>query len=164
MDLRSYSLEDLLLAAIKSEQESHAIYSKIAKTVENGLMIDKFQFLAKEEQKHKEYIEHLYRKQFQGKEPQLPDTTPVPLPEISLSTDEKISLSDVIAQAMHAEQAAHDFYLDLSNRFEDTTIKHMLHYFADMETGHYKILEQEQQSLKWFEQSDVYWPMIHAGP
>jgi len=65
---------------------------------------------------------------------------------------------------MAAEQAAHDFYLALSERYEDTTVKNMLHYFADMETGHYNILKQEKESMEWFEQSDVYWPMIHAGP
>jgi rubrerythrin len=164
MDLTSYSLEDLILAAIKSEQESHDIYTKIAKNVENGLMIDKFQFLANEEAKHKHYVEQLYHKQFPNKELALPSKTPVPLPEISLPENEEISLSDVIEQAINAEQTAHDFYLHLSARFDDTTTKHMLHYFADMETGHYKLLEQEQQSLKWFEQSDVYWPMVHAGP
>jgi len=164
MDLTSYSLEDLILAAIKSEQESHDIYTRIAQSVENGLMIDKFQFLAKEEVKHKHYVEQLYHKQFPDKTLTLPSKTPVPLPEINLPENEDVSLSDLIEQAMEAELAAHDFYLGLSDRFDDTTIKHMLHYFADMETGHYKILEQEQQSLKWFEQSDVYWPMVHAGP
>ena len=164
MDLTKYSLEDLLLAAIKSEQESNLIYTRIAETVENGLMIDKFKFLANEETKHRKYIEQLYQKQFPKKPLQLPKETPVPLPEITIPADEQISLSDVIQQAMHAEQAAHDFYLGLSERFEDTSIKHMLHYFADMEQGHYRILEQEQQSLKWFEESDVYWPMVHAGP
>jgi rubrerythrin len=164
MDLTSYDLEDLLLAAIKSEEESNQVYTKLANHVENGLMKDKFHFLAKEEQKHKQYISDLYKSEYPDKTLQLPKQTPVPLPEVSIPEDEDIPVSKVLTQAMAAEQAAHDFYLALSKRYEDTTVKNMLHYFADMETGHYNILKQEKESMEWFEQSDVYWPMIHAGP
>ena len=164
MDLTSYTLEQLLLAAIKSEEESNQVYSKLADHVQNGLMKDKFQFLAGEEQKHKQYISDLYKSEFPDKRLQLPDETPVPLPGVSIPADEDISISKVLAQAMDAEKAAHDFYLGLSERYDDPMVKNMLHYFADMETGHYRILEQEKNSVEWFEQSDVYWPMIHAGP
>ena len=164
MDLTSYSLEELLLAAIKSEEESNEVYTQLADHVNNGLMKDKFHFLAKEEQKHKQYISDLYKAEFPDKKLQLPDKTPVPLPGVSIPKDEDISISKVLEQAMQAEKAAHDFYLGLSERYEDPTIKNMLHYFADMETGHYKIIQQEKESIEWFEQSDVYWPMIHAGP
>jgi len=33
-----------------------------------------------------------------------------------------------------------------------------------MEIGHYKILETEKVSMERFEEGDVYWPMVHAGP
>lgn len=164
MDLTSYTLEELLLAAIKSEEESNEVYTSLAKHVKNGLMKDKFQFLAGEERKHKRFITDLYKSEFPKKTVQLPEESPVPLPGITLPEDEDISLSKILTQAMEAEQAAHDFYLHLSERYEDENVKNMLHYFADMETGHYKMLEQEKQSMEWFEQSDVYWPMIHAGP
>ncbi|MBS3748510.1 MAG: ferritin family protein [Candidatus Thermoplasmatota archaeon] len=164
MDLTSYNLEELLLAAIKSEEESNQVYSKLADHVQNGLMKDKFQFLASEEQKHKQYIIDLYKSDFPDKTLHLPEKTPVPLPGVTIPKDEDIPVSKVLSQAMEAEQAAHDFYLSLSERYENTTVKNMLHYFADMETGHYNILKQEKESMEWFEQSDVYWPMIHAGP
>jgi len=51
MDLKKYTLEDLLLAAMKSEIESHAVYTSIATQVKNGLLKDKFKFLAQEEKK-----------------------------------------------------------------------------------------------------------------
>ena len=53
MNLEKYDLEDLLLAAIKSEVESSTLYLKIAKKTENGLLQDKLEFLAKEEDKHR---------------------------------------------------------------------------------------------------------------
>jgi len=164
MDLTSYSHEDLLLAAIKSEEESNQLYNKLADHVENGLMKDKFKFLATEEKKHQEYISYLYKSEYPDKPLQLPKTSPVPLPGVNVPDDENIAVSKILGQAMDAEKAAHDFYLALSERYDDAQIKNMLHYFADMETGHYRMLEQEKESMEWFEQSDVYWPMIHAGP
>jgi len=164
MDLTSYNQEELLLAAIKSEEESNTVYNTLANHIKNGLMKDKFQFLASEEQKHKEYLTDLYHTEYPEKTIQLPDQSPVPLPGVSIPEDEDIAVSNILKQAMKAEQAAHDFYLALSERYEDKTIKNMLHYFADMETGHYNTLKQEKESMEWFEQSDVYWPMIHAGP
>ena len=47
MDLGSYDLEDMLLAAIKSEVESNKLYSKMAKKTKNGLLEDKFKFIFK---------------------------------------------------------------------------------------------------------------------
>lgn len=164
MDVTSYTLEELLLTAIKSEEESFNVYTTLANHVKNGLMKDKFLFLAKEEEKHKQYITDLFKADFPDKALSLPEKIPVPLPEVVIPKDEDISMSAILSQAMNAEQAAHDFYLALSERYDDSTIKNMLHYFADMETGHYQLLAQEKQSVEWFEQSDVYWPMIHAGP
>ena len=57
MDLSSFDLEDLILAAIKSEVESNKVYSKIAKKTKNGLLKDKMRFLAGEELKHMQFME-----------------------------------------------------------------------------------------------------------
>ena len=164
MDLSQYSLEDLLLTAIKSEIDSNTIYSKLANQVKNGLLKDKLNFLAKEEEKHKIYIEDLFKKQFPGKTLAIPEKTAVPLPEINIS-DESIPLSKILKQAMNAEQSAQTFYQSLAKLYtNDKQIHNTLTYFADMELGHYKILEVEKESMERFEDADVYWPMIHAGP
>jgi rubrerythrin len=123
VNYQKYSLEDVLLSAIKSERDSNNVYTRIAQQVNNGLLQDKFEFLAKEEEKHRVFIEKIYRKQFPGKTLILPKTTPVPLPEISF-TDETTPLSSILQQAMKAELAAREFYQSLSQRFEtDDTIK-----------------------------------------
>jgi rubrerythrin len=94
----------------------------------------------------------------------LPTKTAVPLPEITF-TDESIPLSKILTQAMDAEHAAQAFYQSLAQLYIDNQqIYHILIYFADMELGHYKILEIEKQSMERFEEADVYWPMIHVGP
>jgi len=57
MNLDSFKLDELLLTAIKSEIESNKLYRKIAKKTENGLLQDKLEFLAKEEDKHRLFVE-----------------------------------------------------------------------------------------------------------
>jgi rubrerythrin len=163
MNLKTYDLEELLLAALKSEVESNKLYSKIARTVKNALLKDKLLFLAKEEEKHRLYVEQIYKKTYPGKKPILPKTTPVPLPALTLP-DEDTPLSAVLKTAMQAELAAKEFYTYLSTQFQNTSIRNTLSYFADMELTHYKILEIEKESMDRFEEADVYWPMIHAGP
>jgi len=164
MNLKKYSLEELLLAAMKSEVESNALYAKIARNIKNGLLKDKLEFLAKEEEKHRVFIERVYKKKFPKKLIVFPSKTPVPLPEL-LIPDEDIPLGSVLKSAMNAEQAAYEFYKELSKQFtDDTMIRNTLTYFADMELQHYKILEIEKESMDRFEEADVYWPMVHAGP
>jgi len=164
MDLKKYTLEELLLAAMKSEVESNAVYAKIARNIKNGLLKDKLEFLAKEEEKHRAFIEHVYKKKFPKKLIVLPSKTSVPLPELRIP-DEDAPLGSVLLSAMNAEQATYEFYKELSKQFtDDKIIRNTLTYFADMELQHYKILEIEKQSMDRFEEADVYWPMVHAGP
>jgi len=164
MNLSEYNLEDLFLTAIKSEIESNKLYSNLAKKIQNGLIQDKLEFLAKEEEKHKNFIEDEYRNHFPDKKINLPKETPVPLPEIIID-DENIPLSKIFMSAMQAEKAAQDFYKSFADRFEEgTKINHTLKYFSDMELGHYKLLEIEKESMERFEEADVYWPMMHIGP
>jgi len=163
LDLEKYNLDDLLLAAIKSEVESSTLYLKIAKKTENGLLQDKLEFLAKEEDKHRLFVEEVYKDQFPKKEIRLPKETPVPLPEIEINED--MPVSKLLKKAMDAEKHAHDFYKSLAERFESgSKIYNTLLYFADMEKGHYNILEMEKESMERFEEADVYWPMVHVGP
>jgi len=164
MNLDNYTLEDLFLSAIKSEVESNKLYSKLAKGIKNGLIQDKLEFLAREEEKHKDFLEDAYLNHFPEKKIILPKETPVPLPEVKIE-DEDIPLSKVFMNAMQAEMAAHDFYKSFADRFEDgTKLNHTLQYFSDMELGHYKLLEVEKESMERFEEADVYWPMMHIGP
>ena len=163
MDLHEFDLEDLLLAAIKSEVESNKLYKKMKKKTKNGLLQDKLEFLAQEEEKHRQYVEDIYRNHYPDIEVILPRETPVPLPEVEFTKD--TPLSKLLKEAMNAEKSASDFYHSLAERFEEGTKLHnTLIYFSKMEIGHYKILETEKESMEHFEEGDVYWPMVHAGP
>jgi len=163
MDLSSFDLEELFLAAIKSEIDSNKLYLKIAKKTKNGLLEDKLKFLADEEEKHRLFIEDIYRNYYPGNKIVIPKYSSVPLPEVKIS--ESSPLSKLLKEAMNAEQSTSEFYKSLAGRFEQgTRLNNTLLYFSDMEMGHYKILEMEKESMERFEEGDVYWPMVHAGP
>ena len=163
MNLDKFDLEYLLLIAMKSEIESNILYSKMAKKTQNGLLQDKLKFLAGEEEKHRLFIEEIYLNHFPDKQIKLPEKTKVPLPDVEYN--ENTPMSVLLQQAMNAEQEASIFYKILADRFEEGTKMHnTLLYFSDMEIGHFKILEQEKESMERFEDADVYWPMVHIGP
>lgn len=163
MDLSEYTMEDLLLAAIKSEIGANEAYTKLAGGVKNAFLRDKLKFLAEEEVKHKQNLEEIYKETMMGKAPVVPEETPVPLPDIVVP-DEKVPLSGILQSAMNAEIAAHNFYTSLRERFDNPTMQAAIAYLAAMEMGHYKLLEIEKRMAEDFEDYDEYWPMMHAGP
>ena len=163
MDLKNYSLEDLLLSIIKSEVESEDLYYNMAKKTKNWLLKDKLEFLSKEEDKHRIVAESIYKKHIGQKKIVLPEKTPVPIPEISIKEDTEVS--KLLKYAMQAEKYANEFYKSLAELLKEDVITYNIFlYFADMEMEHYKILELEKENAERFEESDVYWPMVHVGP
>lgn len=66
---------------------------------------------------------------------------------------------------MQAEKAAHDFYISIAEKFnENKKIKNMILYIAQMEMGHYKLIEIEKENAEKFEAYNIEWPMMHIGP
>ena len=164
MELKKYALADLLLAAVKSEIESQTIYSRVALRVKNAFLKERLQFLSLEEKKHQQALEGIFHQRFPDQALAIPEKPVVPLPEIRFQ-DEMVPLSEIFAQAMNAEQAAHDFYLQLADLFDDDPEKkNLLLYFSMMEMGHYKLLELEKSSLERLEEYGEEQELIHVGP
>lgn len=164
MDLSNYTLEQLILAAIKSEVDSNRVYSTLSGRVKNYVLKDRLNFLADEELKHREFLESFYKKKFPVEELVLPDKSPVPLPLVNID-NESMKIGELFFQAMEAEKASHDFYLEFSNMFEEEKeMQNMLTYLAFMEMNHYNILKTERDSIDLFEEYETEWPFIHMGP
>jgi rubrerythrin len=164
MKLKKYALADLLLAAVKSEIESQAVYALVALRVKNAFLKERMQFLSLEEKKHQQALEDIFRQRFPNQLLAVPEKPVVPLPAISFK-DEMAPLSEIFAQAMKAEQAAHDFYLQLAELFnDDFEKKNLLLYFSMMEMGHFKLLELEKINLERLEEYGEEQEMIHVGP
>ena len=163
MDLGAYNNEELFFSAIRAEIGSKEVYQKLADGVNNAFLKDKLKFLASEEDKHRSFLENAYLTEFPGRDIELPGSSPVPLPEISLP-NESVPVSEVIESAMKAELAAQEFYLAFAESLEDNPeLVKTLKYFASMELGHYNILEVELKNIETYEEYDDYWPMMHAG-
>ena len=126
MDINKYSKRDLLLTALKSEEDSKNVYHDLAGRVKNFMLKDKLEFLSTEEQKHFDFFSKLWKEAFPAEEIILPGKTPVPLPEITIDSEE-LRFSDIFLQAMNAEKAAHYFYLSLQ-----TNSKWMKNSHADL--------------------------------
>jgi rubrerythrin len=164
MDLDEFDLEDLILAALKSEIDAKEIYLTSAESVDNFLLKDRLKFLGAEEEKHRGFFDKLYKKQFPDKELKIPDNSPVPLPEMK-AVSEKIPISEMLKMAMDAETAAHDFYINLAERFTgDEAILKTIKYIAKMELGHFRLIETERTSVMEYEYFEDAWPMMHLGP
>ena len=115
MDINKYSKRDLLLTALKSEKDSKNVYHDLSGRVKNFMLKDKLEFLSAEEQKHYDFFCRLWKEAFPAEEIILPGKTPVPLPEITIDSEE-LRFSNIFLQAMNAEKAAHYFYLSLANK------------------------------------------------
>jgi rubrerythrin len=164
LKLKKYALADLLLAAVKGEIDSQAVYSRLALRVRNAFLKERLEFLAREEKKHQQALEELFGQRFPGQPIVIPERPVVPLPEIRFP-DEHVPLSEVLGQAMKAEQAAHDFYLQLAELFADDPEKrNLLLYFSMMEMGHYKLLDLEKSGMERLEEYGEEQELIHVGP
>ena len=164
MDLSKYNLEELFFTAIKAEISSHEAYSVLSNITKNAFLKNRLRFLADEELKHRNYLEAEYREQFPDRELSLPAFSPVPLPEIDIS-DETVPMSRILQQAMDAEMAAYEFYIEFAKYVpERKDLIRTLNYFAKMEMGHYEMLKLEQANAEEFENFDEFNPMMHSGP
>lgn len=166
MDIKDIGFDDLLATAVKSEINSREVYEYLAERSENFVTVERFQFLAAEEEKHERFVRMIHERSFGGKELDVPDKSPVPMPFIRFNDDMKDS--EIIQQAMEAEIAARDFYKQISEKAEeegkDDEIVRTMEYLSGMEQNHYNILESERERIAEFEEFDQYWPEMHIGP
>lgn len=163
MDIYKYKLDELILVAIKSEIESEEVYSYIVKRVKNAILKDRMKWLAREEIKHKVFLESLYQNKFGKETIILPEKTIVPIPHITIESENQ-PISSILEQTMDAELFSKEFYAALIDRFEDKEVKKMLKLLSNMESEHYAILKSEVENAKIFEDYETIWPMTHLGP
>ncbi|MEW5937650.1 MAG: ferritin family protein [Candidatus Thermoplasmatota archaeon] len=164
MNLQNYTLEEIFLAAIKSEVESRDAYADLANGVKNAFLRERLRFLSGEEDRHREFLWDMCKKRFPERQISLPKKSPIPLPVIRI-WEKGIKLSEVIGSAMEAEKGARDFYHAFAHQMgKDPEIAATLEYFSSMEWSHYRLLEIEREHALRYEAYDEYWPMMHVGP
>ncbi|MFQ6038499.1 MAG: ferritin family protein [Candidatus Aminicenantales bacterium] len=149
LEIQTASVEELLGYAVRSEIDSNKAYKDLAESVSNPLLKQKFQWLAFEEQKHREILEKLYGSLFPGKELQIPDQPSQELLK-RIEITPSSSLLDILLQAMESEKSAENFYARMAERMEGTA-KKLLEYLSKVERSHYLMLKSEYDAVQDFE-------------
>ena len=148
-NLENYGLDELLLTGIKSEVEAESVYMKVADTIKNPFLKERLEFLAKEEAKHRIFLEKLFKEAYPDRRIELPEKSRIPMPEVRLYGEDG-TMRDILVvldDAMEAEKGAYEFYNSLSERFTDDRLKKIVKHLALMEMDHFQILEMERRDF-----------------
>lgn len=135
------TLEELLAIGIRAELEAIEAYSKLAEQIQEPFLQDRFNSLAKDEDRHRDILEGLFKENFPGKPMSLPEKSGVP--KIHPIITPENTVEEILKLAMDAEKLAENYYKDLAGQFEDNEKKDLLNYLANIESGHYYFLKLE---------------------
>ena len=130
---------EIFSIAVKSELDSKKIYEKMAEKTSNFVLKDKLRFLAKEEEKHRKILENMFNKLYPDEDLKISEKSLVPKIDI-----ESAEIPELLEKAMESERIEEKFYRDLAEKSE---YKNILLYLADVEKGHYAILEAEHNMI-----------------
>jgi rubrerythrin len=127
--------------AIEREIKARYMYKAIAKhsTVPN--IKTKLEFLAEEEQSHRENLEDLYKK-IVGKSKDFEASIIFP-DESKSEMYAKFEITEILEIAIEKEKEACDFYKDLAHKSGEGSLKDLFNYLAEEELTHKRILELE---------------------
>ena len=148
-DLAQFTVKELLGIASRAEIDAHKTYTELASSVKNPLLKEKFQWLAFEENKHKESLLKLFQSLFREDKMAIPEQgDQALLPSIHFTPDS--SLVDILLQAMKAEKAAAEFYSNLAQKVQDPQHR-ILDYLSHVEHSHHEMLKSEYTMALEFE-------------
>ncbi|MGD2294631.1 MAG: ferritin family protein [Candidatus Aminicenantes bacterium] len=149
IDPSQLSVKELLAMASRAEIEANRTYSDLANTVKNPLLKEKFQWLAFEENKHKESLKKIFQSLYSEKKMEIPDKTDEALlPSIRFTPSS--SLVEILDQAMNAEKAAENFYTNLAQKVGNPQ-QRILKYLSVVEHSHFAMLKSEYTMAQEFE-------------
>lgn len=136
------SIDEIIEFAIKKEEESFEIYSSLKEKVKDRALKNIFEFLSKEEVKHKEKLLDFKK----GKVILTPVSEKVPDIKISeylkkSSLEEDIDIQDALIFAMHREKDTFRMYMTLAENVKDEKAKSILLSLAQEEAKHKLKLE-----------------------
>lgn len=144
------TIEEILLFAINSEQESVDFYSRLSAQVNNPEMKQIFRQYAHEEMNHKaRLLEIRETGQMEAKTEKVNDLR-ISDYVVDVMPSPDMSYSDALVLAMKKEKAAFRLYLDLAERANDEDVKAVFLNLAQEESKH-KLrfeVEYDQNVLK----------------
>ena len=163
-----WSAFKVLAAAIKSEIDAAAFYSRLLKKVREKTLKEKIKFLAYEEKKHQRILERLFSQRYAGHKLVVPGKSPIPF--LSWHQVKNLAVLELFRRAMDAEKMAEEFYRKAQKKMDDKESQRILQYLSRVERSHYFLIMSEMDILKHFPDSynaddfHLGLEMIHIGP
>ncbi len=134
---------EALELAIVREIKAKFMYKTIAHHTQVGHMKTKMEFLADEEQSHRENLEDLYVK-IVGESKDFDSL--VPFPDESKGNEfAKMEIKEVLGVAIGKETEAYEYYRDLAKKEEVDSLVDLFNYLAEEELTHRRMLELEMK-------------------
>jgi rubrerythrin len=158
----------VLGVAIRSEVDASGFYRKLQTRVKNVVLIDKLNFLAREEDHHKAILERLFGQRFPGRSQEAPADSL--LPPIAADLGEQASVLDLFLAALKAEETAERFYNEAGAAVEDEASRRILAYLGRVERSHQAMIKSEIELLEKFpdyynvEDFHIAQDLFHVGP
>jgi len=131
--------DEVLEMAISLEEQGRDFYLEKAARIKNVTANDLYRYLAREESEHAEYL-----RQYQ-KDKKAPDVA-YNIPDFKSSfaaefTVEHMDEIGVHLAALRFERKSEYFYMELSRRTGDTTLRELFDKLASIERGHYELID-----------------------
>jgi rubrerythrin len=158
MDLQEYSMKDLLLTAIKSEEDNYQLYSTLDSKMGDDEISSNLEFLAGEEKKHRALLERIFFNRFPDLDIRVDEiATDVPLPMIDIAPG-NYPVGDLLSQVMEAEKITADFYSSWKEiqPEQDKEMNRVLEDLSKWEMTHYDMVK-EMRDKKRISQKEIIW-------
>lgn len=160
--------DEILAVAVRSEMDAAAIYNGLRGRVKNEVLLQKLQFLANEEMRHKAILERLFADRCPGETLRLPQASSGPAKSVAI--DDSTSVMDLFKLAMKKEKQAEDYYKESKKSITDARSQKILDYLSRVERSHYFMLKSEIELLEKFpeyfdvEAFHIGQDLFHVGP
>jgi len=159
---------EILAAAVRAELDAAAIYNDLRGRVKNEVLIQKLQFLANEETRHRAILERLFADKFPDETLRVPAASAKPAK--ILPVENKTAVLDLFKLAMAKEKEAEAFYKESKKIISDVQGRKILDYLGRVERSHYFMLKSEIELLETFpeyfdvEEFHIGQDLFHVGP
>ncbi len=159
---------DVLGAAIRSEIDAAAFYTRLQGRVKNVILLEKLKLLALEEENHRKMLERLFGQKFPDRSREVPESSLLPPVSVSLGADP--SVLELFQAALKFEETAESFYLGALEKASDDSSRSLLSYLGRVERSHQAIIKAEIELLAKFpdyynvEDFHIGEDLFHVGP
>jgi len=158
----------ILAVALRSEVDAESFYRKLAGRVKNVILIDKLEFLAREESHHKAILERLAGQRYPDRALDAPEDSQ--MPPIAANLGDNPPVLDLFRAALGAEEKAEAFYNEAGGTAGDEGSRRTLAYLGRVERSHQAMIRSEIELLEKFpdyynvEDFHIGQDLFHVGP